>query len=86
MSPGDVQAMIDQACKPLLQRIEELEDGLKDAFRPDDQVALQASGGKLLCAEDGGPVMDGQPFNLTGRSSLGIWESYTLKKGIKTPA
>jgi len=73
-----VQAMIDAALEPVW-------DTVNDAFRPGDVVGLQASGGKLLCAEQGGPVVDGQPFTLTGRSSMGVWESYTLKKGVPPP-
>jgi hypothetical protein len=52
-----------------------------------EKIALQASGkdgqndGKVLCAEEGGPTVDGEPFDLTGRAETGPWESWLVLRG-----
>jgi hypothetical protein len=76
MTMEDVQALIDAAIKPL-------QEELDDCFRPGHAVALQASGGMHLCAEQGGPPAEGQLFVLTGKTMVSVWESFTLKKGMK---
>jgi hypothetical protein len=76
MTMEDVQALIDAAIKPL-------QEELDDCFRPGHAVALQASGGMHLCAEQGGPPAEGQLFVLTGKTMVSVWETFTLKKGMK---
>jgi hypothetical protein len=66
LTRAEVQAMIDASIAPLPKY--------------GDRLALQAHGGKLLCAEDGGPVEDKEPFNLTSRSAVGPWEQWTILK------
>jgi hypothetical protein len=49
-------------------------------------VALKSSGtdahaGMYLCAEQGGPQTTGQPFDLTGRLTANVWETWTLDRG-----
>ena len=44
-------------------------------------IALRMSGGKVLCAEGGGPDEDNQPIELTAREGVGPWESFTVEEG-----
>jgi hypothetical protein len=81
LTPEDVQAMIDQATQPLLDQIAQLEDALRDAFRPGDRLALQSANALYLCAEQGGPRDVGEPYVLTAKDAVGVWESWTVHKG-----
>jgi hypothetical protein len=71
LTPAEVQAMIDASIAKALANVPQY----------GQRVGLQAHGGKVLCAEEGGPTQDHQPFNLTSRSAVGPWESWTLHKG-----
>jgi hypothetical protein len=71
LTRAEVQAMIDASIAPLPKY--------------GDKIGLQAWGnpeagrpGKVLCAEQGGPEEDNQPFNLTSRSGVGPWEQWTI--------
>jgi hypothetical protein len=68
--------MIEDAIKPL-------EEALKDAFRPGDAIALESANGMVICAEQGGPAISGQPYNLTGRPDVNVWETWIIKKGVR---
>ena len=74
--------MIDDATKPLYDQIDELEDALKDAFRPGDLIALQSNNGMFICAEQGGPALN-QRYVFSGKAGVSIWETYTCHKGAK---
>jgi len=74
--------MIDEATKPLYKQIAELEDALKDAFRPGDLIALQSNNGMFMCAEQGGPGLNGR-YVFTGKAGVSVWESYTIVQGAK---
>ena len=83
LTRNEVQDMIDQACQPLLDQIRQLEDALKDAFRPGDLLALQSSNGLFICAEQGGPSAEGREYILTGKDAVSVWESFTAHKGVR---
>lgn len=50
--------------------------GLQSWGKPEAGIA-----GKVLCAENGGPVQDNKPFNITSRSGVGPWESFRVLRG-----
>lgn len=54
---------------------------LEQAVKYGDSLAFQADKGLFLCAEEGGPTIEKAPFKLTGRSSVGPWESWSVLKG-----
>jgi hypothetical protein len=62
----------------LTARIEALE---KNAVLYGQKIGVRADGGKVLCAESGGPDADNKPFNLTSRSNVGPWESWKVERG-----
>jgi hypothetical protein len=70
LTPAEVQAMIDASIAAALVNV----------AKYGEKVALQSSGGAILCAEMGGPD-DYETFTLTGRSSIGPWESWKLHRG-----
>jgi hypothetical protein len=74
-----VEEMIAAAVQPLKDQIAALE---ADAVSYKDKVSLKADGGMFICAEDGGPKEERQPFNLTSRAeNAGAWEAFKLVKG-----
>jgi hypothetical protein len=72
LTPADVQAMIDATLAVELRDV--VKYGERAAFRSDD------GNGKLLCAEQGGPQVDGNPFTLTARTNIGPWESWKIER------
>jgi hypothetical protein len=63
-----------------------LEMQLAAAVSYGDLIALQSSGDRdreprFLCAEHGGPEKDGEPFELTGRTGVSVWESWQVARG-----
>ena len=70
----------DELSEAQLQQVEALVRSI--AVMWEDKIALQASGGKVMCAESGGPAKDNDPFDLTARSGIGPWESFTIHKGV----
>lgn len=74
-----ITEMIDTAVQPLKDQIAALE---ADAVSYKDKVSLKADGGMFICAEDGGPKEERQPFNFTARAeNAGAWEAFKLVKG-----
>jgi hypothetical protein len=62
-----------------------IDDAVRDMVRYGDQVALQSSGDpptenlpRYLSAEKGGPPADKLAFDLTGRSSVKLWELWKI--------
>lgn len=60
---------------------------LVETFKVSDPIAIRSFGnlayeGKYLCAEQGGPPVDGQPFVLTARSKIEQWETWILVRGV----
>jgi hypothetical protein len=52
------------------------------------RIALMSSGepstgqeGLFLCAENGGPANETEPFHLTGRLLIGLWERWMIHRG-----
>jgi hypothetical protein len=72
LTRDEVQALIDASIAAALANV--VKYGERAAFRSDD------GNGKLLCAEQGGPEVDGNPFTLTARSSIGPWESWKIER------
>jgi len=64
LTKEEVQAMIDAALVPYLQR--------------GDKVGLECASGTLLCAEGGGPEEAHETFTLTSRLGKGSWEEWRL--------
>lgn len=65
-----------------------IDESLRDVVRFGNWIALQACGrseddrpGMYLTAEDGGPALSGQPFNLTSRDIMAAWQSWKLQRG-----
>lgn len=84
----DVQSLIADALKPVqeaLQAInttlELMQDTLATAVTYGQPVALRAHAGKLMCAAEGGPTVEGEAFDLEARSSAGVWESFLIERG-----
>lgn len=75
---ADVDARIAAAVAPLADRIAQLE---AEAVKYGAHVSLKADAGQFMCAENGGPAKEKDPFKLTGRSTNGAWESFALVKG-----
>jgi hypothetical protein len=64
---ADVQAMIDHA--------------VADTIRYGDRVGFRMHAGQVMCAEQGGPTVAGEPVQITSRPSVGVWESFTTERG-----
>lgn len=77
LSRDEVQALIDAAVQRALAPVLE---ALAQRPTYDSAIALEAHGGKVLCAEGGGPAHDQEPFHLTSRSAVGIWESWRIRR------
>lgn len=81
-----VQKMIADRHATLLAEVKQL---IEDAVQPledftikfGDKIALRANSGKLLCAKDGGPIVDNSPFEFVARTDPGPWESYLTERG-----
>ena len=63
-----------------------IDAAIVDMVRYGVAIALESAGdkerpGKFLCAQEGGPVGDGRPFELTGRKEIGPWERWKLFRG-----
>jgi hypothetical protein len=67
LTRAEVQAMIEAA--------------LTDVVRYGAAAALRAHHEQFLCAQDGGPTTEHQPFTLVSRSTVGSWESWVLVRG-----
>ena len=93
LTKDDVQDMIVKALDRYHQTLKVELDAARDEAKADitasldqavkygDLVALQADKGLFLCAEEGGPTVEKDPFTLSGRSMVGPWESWSLVKG-----
>ena len=93
LTKDDVQDMIvkamDRYHQELIVQLEAVKEEAKvaitasveNAVQYGDSVALQADKGLFLCAEEGGPTQEKDPFTLSGRSMVGPWESWSLVKG-----
>lgn len=44
-------------------------------------LALRCASGLLLCADEGGPSVAGDPVFLVGRETVGGWESFIPERG-----
>jgi hypothetical protein len=60
-----------------------IHDAVKHMVELDMPISVVASSGKYICAEQGGPAVDGQEFVFTARSVNGIWETFIFKKGFR---
>lgn len=63
-----------------------IDESLRDVLRYGQWVALQACGtatqkGLYLTAEEGGPTVSFEPFDLRGRDVIASWQSWKLLRG-----
>jgi hypothetical protein len=89
---ASVQQAIDAAVAPLnsqvsalTQQVATMQESLhvldSAAVKVGSKVALRGSSGTLMAAKNGGPTVEGKPFTLESRSTVGQWESFGVEKG-----
>jgi len=71
----------DQRIASLEQQVADLRGVVENTIKYGERIGLQCANGTVLCAEDGGPREDREPFNLTARKSVGAWESWLTHRG-----
>ena len=79
LSPLQAQVDALQAQVATIQEALTVLDGA--ALKVGDPIALRAASGKLVCAEEGGPKIDEDPFTFVARSTVGAWESFGTERG-----
>lgn len=90
---ASVEALVQAALEPVQAQVEALTAQVatlqeavtvldQAAIKAGNRLALMAASGLVLCAYEGGPTRDGDPFNLIGRTAVGEWESFTVQRGV----
>jgi hypothetical protein len=88
-----VAAMIEEAMRPLMDQLTALTTQVATmqealaildvaAAKIGSTIALRGASGTIICAADGGPVVDGDEYVLVARDSVGQWESFRLERGV----
>jgi len=60
---------------------EELKPQIDESIKYGERVALRAASGKLVGANEGGPTVDGEPFEFVAKSHVAAHESFTTERG-----